>query len=84
MTFQRRLIEGETIYTNETVKFGKVIKEKRKQIGMNQTQFGELLDANQGTISMWELGITSPSFETAEYILKVLGFELLIRERQSE
>ena len=66
----------------ETVSFGKVLKEVRKMMEMNQTEFGQVVDANQNTVSMWELGITSPPFETAEYILKMLGFELMIRKRE--
>ena len=78
-----RIID-EDFNLKETLSFGKLIKEKRKELEMNQTEFGEVVDANQGTVSMWELGITSPSFDSAEYILKMLGFELIVRERQSE
>lgn len=78
-----RMID-EVFNLKETLSFGKLIKEKRKEMDMNQTEFGELMDVNQGTVSMWELGITSPPIDSAEYILKVLGFELIVREKQSE
>ena len=68
--------------TKETMRYGDVIRRKRKLMGMNQTEFGEVVDVCQGTLSKWELGITSPPFDTAEYILKSLGYELIIREKR--
>lgn len=73
-----------TYDSTESVRFGEVIRKRRHEMGMNQTEFGEIVDAKQGTVSQWELGATSPPFETAEYILKVLGFEILIRDTENE
>ena len=58
--------------------FGQVLKKKRRLLGYNQTDFAEKLDVHQGTISMWELGVTSPPIDEATYILKRLGFEVQI------
>ena len=58
--------------------FGEFLKKKRRLLGLNQTDLAEKLGTTQGTISMWELGITSPPIDDASYILKRLGGELQI------
>ena len=45
---------------------------------MNQTDFGEMLGAHQSTISMWEIGVTSPPIDEAREIIERLGGELNI------
>lgn len=63
--------------------FGKFLRKKRRLLGMNQTDFGELIGATQGTVSVWEMGVTSPSVEDATKIVKFLGGELSISNRES-
>lgn len=66
---------------SEILKYGDVILKERHLREMNQTDFGEFLGVGQGTISMWELGTTSPTLRTAKVVLKRLGYDLLIKER---
>lgn len=66
----------------DTMRFGEIIRKKRRLMGLNQTEMGEMLDVDQGTISKWELGTTSPTIESARYMLRVLGFDLMIRGRK--
>ena len=58
--------------------FGEFLRKKRRTLGLNQTDLADKLGLNQGTISMWELGITSPPIDDAAYILKRLGGEIQI------
>lgn len=58
--------------------FGEFLRKKRRLLGLNQTDMGDKLGKDQGTISMWELGVTSPPIDEAAYILKRLGGELQI------
>lgn len=37
------------------------IKELRKELGLNQTEFGEKLGAKQATVAGWEVGRREPS-----------------------
>ena len=58
--------------------FGDFLRKKRRLLGYNQTDFAEKLDVHQSTISMWELGVTSPPIDEAAYIVMRLGGEVLI------
>lgn len=58
--------------------FGEYIRKKRRILGMNQTDFAKLLGVNQGTISMWELRVTSPPIDDATEIIQRLGGEVRI------
>lgn len=59
--------------------FGEFLRSKRKAMGLNQEEMGCLLGGYaQNTISMWELGITSPPIADAVEIIKFLGGILLI------
>ena len=58
--------------------FGEFLRKKRRLLGLNQTDLADKLGVNQGTLSMWELGVTSPPIDDAAYILKRLGGELKI------
>ena len=69
---------------NESMKFGEIIRKKRRLMGLSQSELGELLDADQGTISKWELGLTSPAIESARYMLRILGFELVIKDKRHD
>ena len=69
-------VEDELFTPNMT--FGHFIRKKRRLIGLNQTDFAEILGVDRGTISMWELGITSPPFDKATEIINKLGGEVMI------
>ena len=58
--------------------FGDYIRTIRLALGMNQTDFGEIIGVNQGTISMWELGVTTPTMDFASDIIERFGGKLLI------
>ena len=54
--------------------FGEFLRAKRKSMNLSQMDMGALLgDYKQGTISMWELGVTSPPIADAIEIIKFLG-----------
>lgn len=69
---------------DESMRFGELIRKCRRLMGLNQTDFGAIFNVNQGTISMWELGITSPPVDKARNIADQLGFDFLIRGRDGE
>lgn len=58
--------------------FADYIRTIRLALGMNQTDFGEIIGVNQGTISMWELGVTAPTMDFASDIIERFGGRLLI------
>ena len=61
--------------------FGKWIKQQRKYYGMSQTELANDVGVCQNTISDWERGEQTPTFDKAQDIVKALGGELVIRER---
>ena len=64
-------------YTTD-MPFGEFIRKKRRILGMNQADFGDYINVCQHTVSVWELGVTSPPIEDARKIIKHLGAELMI------
>ena len=63
---------------DEHMPFGEFIRKKRRILGMNQTDFAKMLGVNQGTISMWELRVTSPPIDDAREIIIRLGGQIKI------
>lgn len=63
------------------ISFGEFIRKKRRILGFNQTDFAKRLGVNQGTISQWELGNSSPTIEDARQIIFDLGGELQIENK---
>ena len=61
------------------ISFGEFVRKKRRIMGYNQTDFAKRLGVDQGTISMWELNVTSPPIEKARDIILQLGGELIIK-----
>ena len=55
---------------------GKVIKERRKSLGITQSQLAELSETSVNTIYMLERGRTNPTLEVLTKIAEVLGMEL--------
>ena len=45
-----------------------IIKRKRRELGMKQPAFANLVGVNQSTVSRWEKGIAKPSKPTLSYI----------------
>lgn len=61
------------------VEFGEFIRKRRKSMGLNQTELGNMFQLHQHTISEYELGHSFPYLDTAEYMIKRLGGELVIK-----
>jgi len=53
--------------------FGKKLRSFRKQRGMTQEQFAELLDISIDFLSLVERGLNAPSFESIETFSITLG-----------
>ena len=68
----------------DNMPFGEFLRKKRRLMGYNQSDFAQLFDSCKSTISLWELGATSPSIEEARQIIEQLGGELLIVNRKEE
>ena len=58
--------------------FSQFLRKKRRLMGLNQTDFADFIGVNQGTISMWELGVTSPPIDYATEILDKIGGQILL------
>lgn len=57
--------------------FSEIIRKKRRLLGMNQADFGDYIGGyHQHTISTWETGIKTPSFDEARRIIEFLGGEI--------
>jgi transcriptional regulator with XRE-family HTH domain len=55
---------------------GKVIKDRRKQLGITQPHLAELANVSKNTLYKLERGTSNPSWEVVENLLDVLGLEL--------
>lgn len=75
---------NETADFTDDMPFGELVRKKRRLMGYNQEDFADWLGFNQGTISRWELGETSPQIEDARYILKRLGFRIVFEKTETE
>lgn len=55
---------------------GNQIKQMREQLGLSQSQFAALINANTSTIQMWEQGVSKPTtytlFLLQEYVNAIL------------
>lgn len=56
--------------------FSKRIRQIRKQMGLSQFEFGELVNLSQRTVAAWELGDRTPSFATLTDIAAKLNVSL--------
>jgi y4mF family transcriptional regulator len=59
-----------------------VIKERRKNLDINQSQLSELTDIGLRTIKGLESGKTNPTLKTIVNVLDVLGLELTIKTKK--
>lgn len=57
---------------------GKIIKERRQELGINQHTLAELSGVGINTIVSTERGTGNPSLDTLEKILGTLGLELRV------
>ena len=62
----------------ETMGFGEFIRKKRRLMGLSQADFSQIIGYGHKTISMWEVGLTSPPIEVARGIVEYLGGEIQI------
>ena len=68
----------------EDMPFGEFLRKKRRLMGYNQSDFSEILGIDQGTLSAWELRVTSPPIDKAKSIIKKLGGRLIIANMTTE
>ena len=57
------------------MKFGDKLCQLRKQKGLSQEEFGELLNVTRQTVSKWELGQSKPDTDKLMEISKVLNVD---------
>jgi transcriptional regulator with XRE-family HTH domain len=55
---------------------GKIIKDRRKELGITQPHLAELANVSKNTLYKLERGESNPSWEVIRNILDVLGLEL--------
>lgn len=55
---------------------GRLLKERRKQHGLDQAELAKLANTSQGQISRIERGAISPTWATLEKIFKAMGDDL--------
>ncbi|HLO88136.1 MAG TPA: helix-turn-helix domain-containing protein [Nostocaceae cyanobacterium] len=53
---------------NTVVWKAELIKALRLHLGLNQTEFGDLIGVRQGTVSDWEIGHRTPSLPTSKLL----------------
>ena len=58
---------------------GKIIKKRRKLLGVNQIDMCSMIDISQHTLSAIENGNANPSIETLMKIIEILGMEIELR-----
>ena len=59
-----------------TDSIGRIIKEKRKEIGLTQEQLAEQLNLNPKTVSRWERGTNVPDVSVLNSIAEVLSVDV--------
>jgi transcriptional regulator with XRE-family HTH domain len=60
---------------------GKIIKDRRKELGITQPHLAELANVSKNTLYKLERGESNPSWEVIRNILDVLGLELNVNIR---
>lgn len=63
---------------------GRLIRERRKFLGVDQLSFCSLAELSQHTLSSIENGTGNPSLSTLAKILDVLGMELVVQVKTAE
>lgn len=62
----------------------KIVSERRKELGITQTDLSELAEVGISTVKDLERGKGNPSLKTLERICQVLGFEIELKIRTIE
>lgn len=62
---------------------GSLIRERRKELGVDQKTVAELGDVSTHTISNIESGKGNPTLKSLNRILDVIGLELVIRAKDA-
>lgn len=70
--------EDESPVFPEKMELGKLLRKIRLLSKLSQTEFAEEFGFNQKTISGYERGAFSPSFEDANYMLRRMGLGIYI------
>jgi y4mF family transcriptional regulator len=63
--------------------FGNLLKERRKSLGINQSDLAEIAGISINTLYKIERGQTNATLEVLEKILDVLGLELKLEIRKA-
>jgi transcriptional regulator with XRE-family HTH domain len=63
---------------------GRVIKERRKSLGITQPHLAELAGVNVNTLYKLERGISNPTIEVLVKIAEVLGLEVRLDVKKKE
>lgn len=61
---------------------GKLIKDRRKELGITQPHLAELAQVSTNTLYMLETGKANPSLEVLNKIVEVLGLELKLEVKK--
>lgn len=66
----------------EPTDIGKMLKQRRKQLGVDQHTLAMLAQMSVNTIVAVERGTTDPSLSTINKLCDVLGLELIVRLKE--
>src|SRR3989338_9653321 len=59
-------------YQKKDFTLGNIIKKARKEVGLSQKEFGDLLHVSDKTVSSYEVGRAVPSFDTIKKISRIV------------
>ena len=62
--------------------FGRLIKDRRKELGITQPHLAELAQVSTNTLYLLERGKANPSVEVLAKIAEVLGLELKLEVKK--
>lgn len=68
----------------EPTNIGKMLKQRRKQLGVDQHTLAMLAQMSVNTIVAVERGTTDPSLSTINKLCDVLGLELIVRLKEDK
>lgn len=71
-------------HVNSAKALGRVIRDQRKLLGLNQASAGRLVGVHQTTLSAVERGISNVKIDTLLKLIAALRLELLIQPIQSQ
>jgi len=71
---------GRTMPLKEEI--GQKIRERRRELGMEQTDLQDYAEVGSTTVSRLERGKANVTLDTLERILEVLGLEVVVKVRE--